>query len=122
MTRTGKGLSQGVIKVGSLIIDSRLKVGACLWLADKYDKDFGEVLNVLKGGKVKDVINLIVALAIQHDADCEPDLKEKEVRKVINQLDLDELGVMAASITSALETDAKNSKRPISGNLEEQNS
>ncbi len=115
MNRTGKGLSKGVLKVGSLVIDSRLKVGACLWLADKYDVDFGEVMNVFKGGKMNDTINLIIALAIQHD----PDMTEKEARAKIAQLDLNELSEMAMSLTTAFETDVKNSKPPVQGNLEE---
>ena len=115
MTRTGKGLSQGVLKVGSLTIDSRIKVGACLWLADKYDKDFGKVMEIFKNSTMTDTINLIVALALQHD----PDKSEKEIRKAIGQLDLGELGDMAMSLTSAFETDVKNSKRPVKGNLQE---
>ncbi len=115
MARTGKGLSQGVLKVGSLTIDSRIKVGACLWLADKYDKDFGEVMGIFEAGKFNDVMNLVVALAIQHD----PDKTEPEVRKAIAQLEIEELTELAASLTSAFETDVKNSTRPVKGNLQE---
>ena len=116
MAKKGKGLDTGVIKMSSsLTIDSRIKVGTVLWLQEKYDMDFSEVLEILKQGKIKDTINLIIGLAIQHN----PDTTEVEVRKLISQLEIQELTDAAGSLTDAFKTDVKNSKRPIKGNLTE---
>lgn len=113
--RKGKGLGKGLLQVVSLVIDDRLKVGALMWLSDKYDIPADEVMKTFKAGSMKDIINLIIALAIQHD----PLKTEVEVRGVVGQLELDELGVIASSLTSTLVSDAKNSKRPAEVKLQE---
>ena len=114
--RKGKGLDTGVIKIsGNLSIDSRLKVGGILWLQEKYDMDFSEVMKVFLKGKVRDSINLIVALALQHN----PDMDEQAVMAVINQLEITELTGMANKLSDAFKADAKNSKRPVAGNIQE---
>jgi len=115
MARTGVGLNKGILKVGGLTIDTRIKVGSILWLQEKYDMDFDGVIKLFSKGKIKDVINLITALAVQHNED----MAEEEITKKIKQLDLTELTTAATSLTSIFETDAKNLKRPIKGNLQE---
>ena len=114
--RKGIGSDTGTIKISDgLIIDSRVKVGSVLWLQEKYDCDFSEVMKIFAKGKVNDTINLIIALAIQHDCD----KTESDIRKYINQLEINELTDAASKLTGAFETDAKNLKRPVSGNIQE---
>lgn len=112
----GKGLDTGIIKVSdSLTIDSRLKVGGILWLQEKYDMDFNEVMKVFLKSDLRDVTNLIVALAIQRN----PDMDEPAVMAVINQLEINELTGMANKMSDVFKADAKNSKRPVAGNIQE---
>lgn len=93
-----------------LTIDTKIKMGAVWWLEDKYDKSIGEIN--FAGGRVKDMANLVVALAMQHD----PKLTEKKAAELFKQLDLDQLAQLSDRLGSLfdvklLESEAKNSPK-----------
>ena len=72
-------------------------------------------MELLAKGKFRDNINLIVALAIQHD----PEKTEAEIMALLSQVEIEDLTAAVIGLTTAFETDAKNSKRPVAGNLQE---
>lgn len=88
-----------------LVIDTKFKVGAILWLEEKYGKSLLEIK--FDTGRMTDVANMIVALARQHD----PKLTEAKALELIGTLDIDDIEAAIPKITEAFEVQLKNSQK-----------
>jgi len=96
-----------------LVIDTKMKVGAILYLEDKYGKPIQEI--DFGSGRMADFVNLIVALAMQHD----PKLSEAEALARAKRIDASDLNALDSQLEKLFAADLKNSRRPVKGNLME---
>jgi len=108
--------NQAIELCPGLVIDTKIKIGAIWQLEDKYDKPIGQIK--FDSGRMRDVGNLIIALAMQHD----PKLTEEQAKELIKQLEPEQLATVMEKLGSAFEVKLKNSPRPalkppVKGNL-----
>ena len=109
-----KDLSVETIEIApGLLIDNKIRVSAILYLEIKYDKSIGEI--DFNSGRVRDFVNLLVGLVLQHN----PDMTEKDAERTIGQFDTEQLQGLTNKLKNLFATDLKNSPGPVVGNLTE---
>ena len=104
---TGKDLNLTSVEFcPGLVVDTKIKMGAIWWLEDKYNLPLEKI--DFAGGRVRDLANIIVALAIQHDHT----MTEERAIDLFRQLTPDEARRAAEQVTAIFTVgiDAKNSQ------------
>jgi len=100
----------------NFVIELKCRVVGLEYLEDVYNKPISEIN--FGSGRVKDLVNLFVALGLS----TYPDMMVEEIRKKIGQLDIDRLQQILHEAPDIFGVQGKNSKKPskkrqVKGNL-----
>lgn len=117
--RTGDMASRPM-QLGDLTIKMKLTIGGIQYLEDMYDESLVELSKHIGSGRIRDMVNLLTALAVSSY----PDRPVKELRAEIEKVDFDAIQPLMKKLAGVFKVDVKNSSRPapekkVTGNLTE---
>lgn len=119
-TRRTSDMSSSPIRLGSLTIKTKLTIGGIMYLEDVYDDSLEELSTHIGSGRVRDMVNLMTALAVSSY----PDRPVDDLRAEIEKVDFNEIGPVVSRLKNVFKVEVKNSSRPVprkkvKGNLTE---
>jgi len=101
MAKNDLAVAETIELCPGLVIDTKLKMGAVWWLEDKFDKTIADIR--FDSGRIRDMANLIIALALQHN----PKLTEEKAEQLFKQLELEQLTGVIEKLTSVFDIQLK---------------
>lgn len=120
-SRTGDMASRPM-RLGSLTIKTKLTIGGIQYLEDVYDDSLEELSKHIGSGRIRDMVNLMTALAVSSY----PDTPVDELRAKIEKVDFTQLSSVVSRLKGVFKVEVKNSSRlaprkkvKVKGNLTE---
>lgn len=118
--RTGD-MASGPMRLGKLTLQSKLTIGGIQYLEDVYDESLEELTEHIASGRMRDMVNLLTALAVSSY----PDRPVEDLRAELETVELSEISPLLNKLKNVFKVDAGKSprrvakKKKVTGNLAE---